>query len=49
MNLRVTLHEKIVGRLADDPAFGRIYFRYDKDWPLSGLEISLPTLSCSRP
>ncbi|WP_052362308.1 type II toxin-antitoxin system HipA family toxin [Geminisphaera colitermitum] len=40
MNLKVTLHERTVGRFADDPASGRVYFQYDKDWPSSGLEIS---------
>ncbi|OAM91546.1 type II toxin-antitoxin system HipA family toxin [Termitidicoccus mucosus] len=48
MNLKVTLHEKTVGQLADDPASGRIYFQYDKNWPSSGLEISPLQLPSAR-
>ncbi|MEX1119904.1 MAG: HipA N-terminal domain-containing protein [Terrimicrobiaceae bacterium] len=36
--------ESRVGRLADEPDSGRIFFQYDADWIRRGIELSLDHL-----
>ncbi|HLB34223.1 MAG: hypothetical protein A3F67_09925 [Verrucomicrobia bacterium RIFCSPHIGHO2_12_FULL_41_10] len=41
MTLEVFYKDTIrIGRLADDPSSGYIYFQYDKEWLERGLELS---------